>query len=93
MLTGGANRVDEVLVEAAVGEPLDKADPDLVRVATGYAIGGVPPFGYEPLQHTHIDQDLLQYETIWAATGTPNAFSPRSGRAAATYPWPGNGNY
>lgn len=76
VLTSGSNRVAEALVEAIVGEKLGKADADLVRAATGYAIGGVPPFGYPRLEHTYIDEALLQYVEIWAAAGTPNAVFP-----------------
>ncbi len=76
VLTSGANRVDEKLVEATIGEKLSKADADFVRTATGYAIGGVPPFGYQHLEHTYLDEDLLHYEEVWAAAGTPNAVFP-----------------
>ncbi len=74
--TSGSNRVSELRVESVVGENLGKADADFVRSATGYAIGGVPPFGYRPLPHTFLDETLLGYETIWAAAGTPNAVFP-----------------
>jgi prolyl-tRNA editing enzyme YbaK/EbsC (Cys-tRNA(Pro) deacylase) len=76
VLTSGANRVDEALVEAVVGEKLGKADADFVREITGYAIGGVPPFGFKHPQHTYVDQALLSYDQIWAAAGTPNAVFP-----------------
>jgi Cys-tRNA(Pro) deacylase len=73
VLTSGSNRVDEKRVRELLGETLGKADADFVRTATGYAIGGVPPFGHASQLTTYIDQDLLQYEAIWAAAGTPNA--------------------
>lgn len=73
VLTSGANRVDEARVRALVGEELGKADADFVRAATGYAIGGVPPFGHAGELITFIDADLTGYPTIWAAAGTPNA--------------------
>lgn len=76
VLTSGAHRVDESLIEAAVGEKLGKADAEFVRTVTGYAIGGVPPFGYAALPHTFVDEALLAYEIIWAAAGTPNAVFP-----------------
>ena len=41
--------------------------------STGFAIGGIPPFGHATPLATWIDEDLLQYETVWAAAGTPNA--------------------
>lgn len=76
VLTSGLNRVDEKLLQATVGEKLGKADAAFVRSATGYSIGGVPPFGYKHPQHTYIDEDLLQYKEVWAAAGTPNAVFP-----------------
>ena len=76
VLTSGSNRVSEPLVESLVGEKLGKADADFVRAATGYAIGGVPPFGFQHPQHTYIDETLLRHQTIWAAAGTPNAVFP-----------------
>lgn len=72
-LTSGANRVDEKRIRALLGEKLGKADAGFVRQATGYAIGGVPPFGHATQLITYIDQDLMQYAAIWAAAGTPNA--------------------
>jgi prolyl-tRNA editing enzyme YbaK/EbsC (Cys-tRNA(Pro) deacylase) len=73
VIASGQNRVDERLIEALIGEPLGKADADFVRQHTGFVIGGVPPVGHaEPLE-TFIDEDLLQYDEIWAAAGTPHA--------------------
>ncbi len=82
ILTSGSNRVDEALVAEATGETLGKADADFVRTLTGFAIGGVPPFGHQPLAanlqpaKTYIDEDLLQYAEVWAAAGTPHAVFP-----------------
>lgn len=73
ILASGANRVDLEKAAAAVGEALDKADADFVRQHTGFAIGGVPPLGHTEALETLIDVDLLQYQEIWAAAGTPNA--------------------
>jgi prolyl-tRNA editing enzyme YbaK/EbsC (Cys-tRNA(Pro) deacylase) len=73
VIASGTNRVNERAIEALIGEPLGKADADFVRQRTGFVIGGVPPTGHsEPLQ-TFIDQDLLAFDEIWAAAGTPNA--------------------
>jgi prolyl-tRNA editing enzyme YbaK/EbsC (Cys-tRNA(Pro) deacylase) len=73
VIASGQNRVDERKIEALIEEPLGKADADFVRQRTGFVIGGVPPLGHlEPLE-TFIDQDLLQYEQVWAAAGTPHA--------------------
>lgn len=73
VVASGANRVDEKRIEALIGEPLGKADADFVRQRTGFVIGGVPPLGHSERLETFVDQDLLQYEEIWAAAGTPNA--------------------
>ncbi len=73
VLTSGANRVDEKRITEYAGEPIGRADADFVRAVTGFAIGGVPPLGHAQEMETYLDEDLLQYETIWAAAGTPNA--------------------
>jgi prolyl-tRNA editing enzyme YbaK/EbsC (Cys-tRNA(Pro) deacylase) len=69
----GINRVDEKKVRALLGESIKKADADFVRQQTGYAIGGVPPLGHAHPSIVFIDQDLMQYQEIWAAAGTPFA--------------------
>ena len=71
--TSGPNRVDERKIEALISEPLGKADAEFVRQRTGFVIGGVPPVGHSEQLETFIDQDLLQYDEIWAAAGTPHA--------------------
>ena len=73
VLTSGVNRVDEKKLAQLAGEPVRRPDADFVRAATGYAIGGVPPVGHPGPVETYLDQDLLQYEKVWAAAGTPNA--------------------
>jgi prolyl-tRNA editing enzyme YbaK/EbsC (Cys-tRNA(Pro) deacylase) len=73
VIASGSNRVNERVLEALIGEPLGKADADFVREQTGFVIGGVPPVGHIRSLKTFIDQDLLQYEQIWAAAGTPHA--------------------
>jgi len=73
VLASGGNRVNEKRIEALIGEPLGKADADFVRQQTGFAIGGVPPVGHLEKLQTFIDQDLLQYDELWAAAGTPHA--------------------
>jgi len=52
-----------------LGEKLEKADADFVLVHTGFAIGGIPPIGHKTSITTLIDEDLMQYEEIWAAAG------------------------
>ncbi|MCL4529850.1 MAG: YbaK/EbsC family protein [Chloroflexi bacterium] len=73
VLTSGANRVDEKRISEYAGEAIVRADADFVRAATGFAIGGVPPLGHAQKMETYLDEDLLQYKTVWAAAGTPNA--------------------
>lgn len=73
VLTSGANRADEALLARYAGEPIGRADAEFVRAVTGFAIGGVPPLGHLMPMETYLDEDLLQYPTLWAAAGTPNA--------------------
>ena len=73
VLTSGANRVDEKRISEYAGEAIGRADADFVRTVTGFAIGGVPPLGHLQKMETYIDEDFLQYPTVWAAAGTPNA--------------------
>jgi prolyl-tRNA editing enzyme YbaK/EbsC (Cys-tRNA(Pro) deacylase) len=71
--TSGTNRVDENKMAALIGESIGKADAEFVRKNTGFAIGGVPPAGHVRHVTVFIDEDLMQYEEIWAAAGTPRA--------------------
>lgn len=73
IIASGANRVNEKLVKEYIGEKLEKADADFVMEHTGFAIGGVPPVGHKTPITTYIDEDLMQYDEIWAAAGTPNS--------------------
>lgn len=73
VLVSGSNRVDERKLATLIGEPIVKAEADFVREQSGFAIGGVPPLGHPRPLPTYIDEDLLQYEEVWAAAGTPNA--------------------
>jgi Cys-tRNA(Pro) deacylase len=70
-LVGGDARLDEGLLAEAAGGTVARADADAVRTATGYAIGGVPPFGHATELATYVDEPLLRHETVWAAAGTP----------------------
>jgi prolyl-tRNA editing enzyme YbaK/EbsC (Cys-tRNA(Pro) deacylase) len=72
-MVSGANRVDEERLGELIAEDVAKADADYVRQRTGYAIGGVPPVGHVESLLCLIDEDLFQYDTIWAAAGTPRA--------------------
>ena len=71
-LVSGANRVNEKRLALLVGEEIEKADADFVRQHTGFAVGGVPPVGHVERIDTFIDKDLLQYDEIWAAAGSPH---------------------
>ena len=76
LLVSGANRVDEAKAATALGEPIVRGDARFVRTVTGYAIGGVSPIGHLRKTVPFMDADLLQYETVWAAAGTPIAVFP-----------------
>jgi prolyl-tRNA editing enzyme YbaK/EbsC (Cys-tRNA(Pro) deacylase) len=70
VLCSGANTVDAHRLGLA------KADAELVRRATGFAIGGVPPYGHPAALETLVDEDLLGYDEVWAAAGTPRSVFP-----------------
>jgi prolyl-tRNA editing enzyme YbaK/EbsC (Cys-tRNA(Pro) deacylase) len=70
IIASGSNRVDEARFGA------EKADAAFVREHTGFAIGGVPPYGHARQIETVVDEDLLAYETVWAAAGTPSSVFP-----------------
>lgn len=72
-ILSGTNRADVSKLSALAGEDIGNADADYVRTHTGFTIGGVPPTGHTQKITTFIDEDLLQYDEIWAAAGTPNA--------------------
>ena len=73
VLVSGTNRLNEKGVAAVLGETLERPDAAYVREVTGYAIGGVPPFGHENPISMLMDEDLQRYEIVWAAAGTPRA--------------------
>ena len=73
-LISGPNRLDEARLASAAGRPgapVGRADAAAVRDATGYPIGGVPPFAHARALATFVDEDLLGYDVLWAAAGTP----------------------
>src|SRR5947199_10584863 len=78
VIASGANRVDEAKVAALVGESIGRADAAFVRECTGYAIGGIPPIGHARALNTLIDRELLRFDTVYAAGGTPHAMFPLS---------------
>lgn len=80
-LVSGPNRLDERRLAAAAGRPdapIARVDADGVRAATGFPIGGVPPFGHPAPLPTYVDEDLLAYDEVWAAAGTPRHVFPIS---------------
>jgi Cys-tRNA(Pro) deacylase len=75
-LVSGANRVDLARLADLVGQPVRRANADQVREATGFSIGGVPPIGHHAGLPVYVDADLLQFDQVWAAAGTPNSVFP-----------------
>ncbi|MFH8800561.1 YbaK/EbsC family protein [Streptomyces sp. NPDC017936] len=90
VLMDGASRVDVELVREQLGaRKVTRADADVVRETTGYAIGGVPPFGHRTRTRVLADRGLLAHEVVWAAAGTPHTVFPMApgdlvGHAGAT---------
>lgn len=77
VVTSGANRVDEAAIAAELdADAVTMADAETVREATGYGIGGVPPFCHETDVPALIDETLLQFDEVWAAAGTPQTVFP-----------------
>jgi Cys-tRNA(Pro) deacylase len=73
-LVSGSNRVDpERLAPAVDARHVRRATADEAREATGFAIGGVPPFGHARPLRVVMDRDLLAHEVVWAAAGLPDA--------------------
>jgi prolyl-tRNA editing enzyme YbaK/EbsC (Cys-tRNA(Pro) deacylase) len=73
VIASGVNRVDEKKVSAVLGEKVKSADADFVLANAGFAPGGVPPVGHKVPPAIVLDQDLKNYDAIWAAAGTSNA--------------------
>lgn len=78
VMTSGGHRVDTALVGELLGAKIRRADADVVRAATGYAIGGVAPVGHPAPLRTLVDEALGQYDVVWAAAGHPHAVFPTS---------------
>ena len=72
-LVSGKNKLNTAAVGKSLGFRLEKANADFVREKTGYAIGGVPPLAHAQKMEVYIDQDLLAFDAVWAAAGTPHA--------------------
>lgn len=82
-LVAGSNRLDPERLAALAGSPVAKAGADEVRAATGFAIGGVPPFGHATPLPVYMDRDLLAHEVVWAAAGRPDTVFPIAPRRLA----------
>ncbi len=76
VLASGANRVDTDKLSHVAGGKVRRPDAERVKAATGFAIGGVPPVGHTRPLPTYVDADLLQYDLLWAAAGSPYAVFP-----------------
>ncbi|MFK0156807.1 YbaK/EbsC family protein [Streptomyces sp. NPDC090499] len=77
VLMDGASRVDVELVRKELGAArVTRAKADVVRETTGYAIGGVPPFGHRTRTRVLADRALLRHDVVWAAAGNPHAVFP-----------------
>jgi Cys-tRNA(Pro) deacylase len=75
-LVSGANQLDERKLAALAGvgrKQVSRAEAEMVKAATGFTIGGVPPFGHVTSLPVYIDEDLKRFEVVWAAAGTPFA--------------------
>jgi prolyl-tRNA editing enzyme YbaK/EbsC (Cys-tRNA(Pro) deacylase) len=73
-LTSGANRVDTERLAALFGaSSVRRASPEEARAATGFAVGGTPPFGHPEPVRAFLDRDLLAHDEVWAAAGTPDS--------------------
>jgi len=73
VIASGSNRVDVAKIQKLTGLQLGKADGRYVKERVGYAIGGIPPVAHNERLATILDPDLMKYEVIWAAAGTPFA--------------------
>ena len=71
-LTAGDQQVDTEALGLLCGGNIGKADAELVRTATGFSIGGVPPFGHLKQLSCFVDQSIYRYEIAWGAAGTPD---------------------
>jgi prolyl-tRNA editing enzyme YbaK/EbsC (Cys-tRNA(Pro) deacylase) len=75
--TSGANRVAPSKLASVAGvSETRRATPEEARSATGFAVGGTPPFGHPTPVRSFVDPALLAFEEIWAAAGTPDAVFP-----------------
>ncbi|MFS4094082.1 YbaK/EbsC family protein [Streptomyces sp. AF1A] len=86
VLMDGASRVDVERVRAELGAgKVTRADAGMVRETTGYAIGGVPPFGHRTRTRVLADRSLLAHDVVWAAAGTPHTVFPIAPKDLVTH--------
>ena len=83
VLVSGANRVDVDALGRHLGGHLGKADARLVKEATGFSIGAVPPLAHATALRTVIDEDLLALDVGWAAAGSASSVFPIDPRRLA----------
>ena len=76
VMSSGAKRVDLQRLAGVIGEPVEKADAEFVRRATGFAIGGVAPVGHASPLRTFVEESLGAHARIWAAAGHPHTVFP-----------------
>jgi prolyl-tRNA editing enzyme YbaK/EbsC (Cys-tRNA(Pro) deacylase) len=77
VLCSGADRIDEAKLKSVTSAlSVRRATADEAKIATGYAIGGVPPFGHDADLRVLIDDGLLAFTTVWAAAGLPDSVFP-----------------
>ena len=76
VIAAGDRRVDESLVASALGEPIERANPEFVREHSGFAIGGVAPVAHAADLITFVDASLRRFDVVWAAGGTPHCVFP-----------------
>lgn len=71
IVASGNNRINEKKMKEHLGESVSRPDAAFVQTVTGFAIGGIPPIGHDNKLTCFIDEDLFEYQEIWAAAGTP----------------------
>lgn len=76
VLMSGANRVNTAKLAARAGSPVEKADAETARIATGFSIGGVPPFGHRHKLRVYVDEDLIAFDVVWCAAGHADTVFP-----------------
>ncbi|WP_306057917.1 YbaK/EbsC family protein [Natronococcus wangiae] len=87
-VTSGANRVSEPALGAVFETPAEEvamASPDRIKETLGWSIGGVPPFCHDEPVPVVVDETLLEFDTVWAAAGTPEAVFPIDPEALRRY--------